>query len=205
GVFWAAGPNCVGNVSCGSPLGSAPPDAGAPNATAPTGGTDDTGGGFPFALVGAGLLVAAVGGTAVAVRTMGRNAVIDRVEAAGALVVAVVALVVDAVPTDALPSAVTDALPVSTGGGGADAHRIVLANVDSSPVACRVRCRTGDGVEFEYDLRLDPDERREARELPGSRPFELTVQVDGGSVQQTFEEPTDVGVRVATQGAELTT
>lgn len=191
GVYWTDGPDCVGNADCGSPLESRPSNAGVPNATTPPSEPDEESGGLPFSLLGVGALVAAVGGTAVAVRTLGRNAVIDRIEAAGAVVLGVSALVADSLPVG--------------GDSDADAHRIVVANVDSQPVSCRVRCRTGDGVEFEYDLQLDPDERREARELPGGRPFELTVQVDGGSTQETFENPTDVGVRVANRGAELTT
>lgn len=185
--WWGTnGSDCVGNVSCTQPLGDRPPAVGAPNASvAPSGESSTGGGGLPVGLlVGVGLVVVAVGGTVVAVRTMGRNAVIDRIES----VIAAVA-------------SLAELLPV----GDADAQdrRIVLANVDSQTVTCRVRCRTGDGVQFEYDLHLDPDERREARELPGDRPFELTVQVEGGGRQETFESPTDVVVRIAAHDAEI--
>lgn len=197
GDWWGDdGPDCVGNVSCTSPLAARPPAAGAPNATSPADdGGDSGGGGLPTVLLaGVGLIAVAVGGTAIAVRTMGRNAVIDRIEAVLVVLIGVADLAVDVA---------TSVLPV--GGGSSKARRIVLANVDSETVTCRVRCRTGEGVQFEYDLRLDPDERREARELPGDRPFEITVQVDGGSDQQTFESPTDVVVKVAGHGVEIDT
>lgn len=179
------GSECLGNVSCSGPLESRPPGVGATNVTQPsTDGGSSEGGGLPLWLLAVGFLAVTVGGTAVAVRTMGRNAVIDRIEAA-----------------IAIGAGLASALPV--GGDDTTQRRIVLANVDSQPVTCRVRCRTGDGVQFEYDLQLDPDERREARELPGDRPFEITVQVDGGASQQTFENSTDVVVRVAGHDAEI--
>jgi len=158
---------CAGAVDCGGAL-----------PVRPTGAVGDPsfeqrapvgGGGLP--LVGIGMavlaLVGLVGGGFLAVQYVGAEPLLGPLE--GVLGAA--------------------------GGGGS--RQITLENVGGDTVTCRVECLTDDGVEFQYDLTLKQNESREARELPASGRFAITVEVDGASAAEEFASATDVIVQVA--------
>lgn len=163
---------CAGAVDCGGALPVRPTGAvGDPSLDqrAPVGG-----GGLP--LVGIGMavlaLVGLVGGGFLAVQYVGAEPLLGPLE-----------------------GVVGGVLGAAGGGGGS--RQITLENVGGDTVTCRVECLTDDGVQFQYDLTLKQNESREARELPASGRFAITVEVDGASTAEEFASATDVIVQVA--------
>ncbi|MFB6177248.1 MAG: right-handed parallel beta-helix repeat-containing protein [Halobaculum sp.] len=190
GNFWTSGDptadgSCVGAVDCGDTRSTPPLNAGFSGNQAPI-ESSDGGGGLPLTQIAVVIvaLLAVVGVGFLLVLVVGVDEVITVAEGLIGQVLALVGV-------------------IDTPSGGGGTRTIALANVDSETVTCRVQCRTNDGVQFQYDLTLKGGEQREAKELPGSGPFEISVQVDDADVAETFEQATDVIVRVVAGDAEV--
>jgi hypothetical protein len=197
--WWGGGPAgdaCRGNVDCADALDQRPSNTGN---TGPSSGqltpSDDGGGGLPLVgslpLVQIGVVVLLVVGGFLAVQVLDIDDLVAQAK--------------DLADGDLPGGLLGGSGGGGGGGGGGRKGTIGLVNADSRPVTCRVRCRTDDGVAFQYDLQLNAEEQREARELPAAGPFEIAVQVESGAGEtQTFEQGgTDVIVRVAANGVEV--
>lgn len=191
GNFWAGGNptadgSCVGAVNCGDVKPTPPLDAGYSGDQGPIESSGGGGGGLPLVEIAIGIvaLVAVVAVGFLLVRVVGIDEGLTVVEGLIGQLLALVGV-------------------IDAAGGGGGTRTIALANVDDETVTCRVQCRTNDGVQFQYDLTLKGGEQREAKELPGSGPYEVSVQVGDADVAETFEQATDVIVRVVAGDAEV--
>lgn len=190
GNFWTgsnptADGSCVGAVDCGEIKSTPPLDIGFSGDQGPI--ESSGGSGLPLVEIAIGIvaLVAVVAVGFLLVRVVGIGEVLTVAEGLIGQLLALVG-VIDA-----------------AGGGGGGTRTIALANVDDETVTCRVQCRTNDGVQFQYDLTLKGGEQREAKELPSGGPFEISVEVGDSDVAETFEQATDVIVRVVAGDAEV--
>jgi pectinesterase len=192
GNFWTSDPQsggaCVGNVNCGSPLSVPPVDAGGAGIGEIPEGSNGNGDGLPLVQIAIGVvgLLVLLGIGFVVVNVVGVSSPVGAVEALLAQVLAL-AGVIDS--------------PKSGGGGGN--RTIALANVGNETVTCRVQCQTNAGTQFQYDLTLKSGEQREATELPATGPYKVSVQVGDVGAEQTFQDATDVIVRVVSNDAEV--